>query len=131
MGIRLVVSAVHMVVVDGEDGDPVPVAHISHPVRGLTPARMFAIHSRLPPLRRLAYLSPSQINTTVQSPSKVFDRDAKRLQKDRAAARDGGTRSRTVDYVRDEVANRLIERFIVSNHSGKLPYDLLRHCPGC
>jgi NADH dehydrogenase [ubiquinone] 1 alpha subcomplex assembly factor 5 len=82
-------------------------------------ARMFAIH-RLPPLRPLAYLSPSQINTAVQSPLKVFDRETKRLQKDRAAARDGGTRSRTVDYVRDEVANRLIERFIVSNHSGNL-----------
>jgi NADH dehydrogenase [ubiquinone] 1 alpha subcomplex assembly factor 5 len=81
---------------------------------------MFAIYSRLPPLRSLAYLSPSQINTAVRSPLKVFDREAKRLQKDRAAARDGGTRSRTVDYVRDEVANRMIERFIVSNYSGKL-----------
>jgi hypothetical protein len=84
---------------------------------------MSTILSRLPPLRSLAYLSPSQINTAVRSPFKVFDREAKRLQKDRAAARDGGTRSRTVDYVRDEVANRMIERFIVSGNSGKL-YDL-------
>ena len=85
---------------------------------------MFALHSRLPPLRSLAYLSPSQINTAVRGPFKVFDREAKRLQKDRAATRDGGTRSRTVDYVRDEVANRMIERFTVSSHSKKLPYDL-------
>jgi len=67
---------------------------------------------RLPHLRSLAYFSPSQINTAVQSPFQVFDRQAKRLQKDRAATRDGGNRSRTVDYVRDEVANRMIERFI-------------------
>jgi len=86
---------------------------------------MFAItSSRLPHLRSLAYLSPSQINTAVQSPFQVFDRQAKRLQKDRAAARDGGTRSRTVDYVRDEVANRMIERFIVGACSKMLPYNL-------
>jgi hypothetical protein len=77
--------------------------------------------STLPPLRSLAYFSPSQINTAVQSPFQVFDRQAKRLQKDRAAVRDGGNRSRTVDYVRDEVASRMIERFIVSASSGKLP----------
>jgi hypothetical protein len=84
---------------------------------------MSTILSRLPPLRPLAYLSPSQINTAFRRPFKVFDREAKRLQKDRAAARDGGTRSRTVDYVRDEVANRMIERFIVSGNSGML-YEL-------
>jgi len=33
------------------------------------------------------------------------------MQKDRAASVDNGNRSRTVDYLRDEVADRLIERF--------------------
>ncbi|KAH9965975.1 S-adenosyl-L-methionine-dependent methyltransferase [Russula dissimulans] len=77
---------------------------------------MFAIRSSrgLPPFRSLATLSPAQVNAATQSPYRVFDRQAKRLQKDRAAARDGGNRSRTVDYVRDEVANRMIERFLAS-----------------
>jgi NADH dehydrogenase [ubiquinone] 1 alpha subcomplex assembly factor 5 len=85
---------------------------------------MFATRSRLPPLRSLASLSPSQINTATRSPFQVFDRHAKRLQKDRAAARDGGNRSRTVDYVRDDVANRMIERFMASIYSAQLSYNL-------
>ncbi|KAI0307204.1 S-adenosyl-L-methionine-dependent methyltransferase [Multifurca ochricompacta] len=71
---------------------------------------------RLPPhrspLRLLASLSPSQVNGTAQIPFQVFDRRVKRLQKDRAVAQDGGERSRIVDYVRDEVADRMIERFL-------------------
>ena len=81
---------------------------------------MLATRPRLPPLRSLASLaslSPSHINTASQTPYQVFDRHAKRLQKDRAAARDGGNRSRTVDYVRDDVANRMIERFSASIYS--------------
>lgn len=81
---------------------------------------MFATRPRLPHSRSLASLSPSHINTASRSPYQVFDRHAKRLQKDRAAARDGGNRSRTVDYVRDEVANTMIERFMASIHSGFL-----------
>lgn len=73
---------------------------------------MFTIRPRFSAFRSLASLSPSQINAATQSPFQVFDRQAKRLQKDRAAARDGGNRSRMVDYVRDEVANRMIERFM-------------------
>lgn len=46
-------------------------------------------------------------------PFQVFDRNVKRLQKDRAASRDDGARSRTVDYVRDEVADRMMERLMV------------------
>jgi hypothetical protein len=93
---------------------------------------MFAIRSspRFPPLRSFASLSPSQITTATQSPFQVFDRHAKRLQKDRAAARDGGNRSRAVDYVRDEVANRMIERFMASNYSEKLLWGWLRPDPG-
>ncbi|KAI0040429.1 S-adenosyl-L-methionine-dependent methyltransferase [Auriscalpium vulgare] len=54
----------------------------------------------------------SSINPSGVGPFQVFDRNAKRLQKDRAVARDGGERSRTVDYVRNEVADRLMERFM-------------------
>jgi NADH dehydrogenase [ubiquinone] 1 alpha subcomplex assembly factor 5 len=81
---------------------------------------MFTIYSTsrlrgpISPLRLLASLSPSQVGTALQSPFQVFDRQVKRLQKDRAVACDGGNRSRTVDYVRDEVANRMIERFLAS-----------------
>ncbi|KAF8646391.1 hypothetical protein AX16_007257 [Volvariella volvacea WC 439] len=55
--------------------------------------------------------SPPPSFTSV-NPYQVFDRNAKRLQRDRAATRGGGERSRTVDYVRDEVADRLMERFM-------------------
>ncbi|KAI0832824.1 S-adenosyl-L-methionine-dependent methyltransferase [Trametes gibbosa] len=63
-------------------------------------ARTYASVSSSPPL-----------NPNTVGPFQVFDRNAKRAQKDRAAARDGGARSRTVDYVRDEIADRMIERF--------------------
>ncbi|TFK72058.1 S-adenosyl-L-methionine-dependent methyltransferase [Pluteus cervinus] len=46
------------------------------------------------------------------APYEVFDRTTKRIHRDRAAVKDGGQRSRTVDYVRDEVADRLMERFL-------------------
>ena len=69
--------------------------------------------------RSFAAISSSQVSSA-QSPFKVFDRQAKRLQKDRAVARDGGNRSRTVDYVRNEVADRMIERFLVSAHYDEL-----------
>lgn len=62
-------------------------------------------------LASASYSGPYNPNTV--GPFQVFDRNAKRLQKDRAARRDGGARSRTVDYVRDEVADRLIERVLV------------------
>jgi len=63
--------------------------------------------------RNLASVIDSRTGTAV-GPFEVFDRKAKRLQKDAAASRDGGERSRTVDYVRDEVADRMMERFMVS-----------------
>ncbi|KAH9899453.1 S-adenosyl-L-methionine-dependent methyltransferase [Cubamyces lactineus] len=65
-------------------------------------------------IRAQAYASVSSsspVNPTSVGPFQVFDRNVKRIQKDRAAARDGGARSRTVDYVRDEIADRMIERF--------------------
>lgn len=66
-----------------------------------------------PSSRSYASLSSSPINPTSVGPFQVFDRNTKRLQKDRAASRNGGENSRTVDYVREEVAERLIERFMV------------------
>ena len=64
--------------------------------------------------RTLASVSSSSpINPNSVGPFQVFDRNAKRMQKDRSAARNGGERSRTVDYARDEIADRLIERMQV------------------
>lgn len=57
--------------------------------------------------------SPSPLGAHTLSPFRLFDRNAKRMQKDRAALRDSGERSRTVDYVRNEVADRLLERVLV------------------
>ncbi|KAI0920776.1 hypothetical protein AcV7_002811 [Taiwanofungus camphoratus] len=56
--------------------------------------------------------SASSINPNTVGPFQVFDRNAKRLQKDRAAMKEGGVRSRTVDYVREEVADRMMERLL-------------------
>ena len=60
--------------------------------------------------RRLASVAggSSTVNPYTVGPFQVFDRNAKRLQKDRAVSREEGARSRTVDYVRDEVADRLV-----------------------
>ncbi|KAJ7437094.1 S-adenosyl-L-methionine-dependent methyltransferase [Mycena galericulata] len=62
-------------------------------------------------LARLAAISPASpsANPHTLGPFQVFDRNAKRIQKDRAALREG---SRTVDYVREEVADRMMERFM-------------------
>ncbi|KIY73972.1 S-adenosyl-L-methionine-dependent methyltransferase [Cylindrobasidium torrendii FP15055 ss-10] len=58
------------------------------------------------PGRGLASLAPNSVN-----PYNVFDKSVKRLQKDRAALKNNGETSRTVDYLRDEIADRLLERF--------------------
>lgn len=42
----------------------------------------------------------------------MFDRNAKILQKNGAATRNGGASSTTVDYIRNEVAERMMERFL-------------------
>ncbi|KAG8965478.1 hypothetical protein FRC03_000475 [Tulasnella sp. 419] len=57
--------------------------------------------------RRHASLLPG----TATAPYQVFDRHVKQLQKDRAAAAENGERSRIVDYVRNEIAERMMERF--------------------
>jgi NADH dehydrogenase [ubiquinone] 1 alpha subcomplex assembly factor 5 len=48
------------------------------------------------------------------TPFEVFDRQAKRRQRDRAAVRGDGAQSRVTDYLRAEVADRMLERFEVS-----------------
>ena len=55
----------------------------------------------------------------------VFDRNAKRIQKDRAVSRTDG-RSNFSDYLKDEVAGRLIERFLVSMYPAFYVYSLIR-----
>jgi len=62
--------------------------------------------------RTFASVSGTPLNPTSVGPYQVFDRNAKRLQRDRAATREGGERSRTVDYVRENVADALIERLM-------------------
>ena len=84
--------------------------------------------------RRLASVAGSSntVGPYMVGPFQVFDRNAKRLQKDRAVSREEGARSRTVDYVRDEVADRLVERFLVG-----IPYKyfdlfiITREVPAC
>ena len=57
----------------------------------------------------------SVADTVAPAPYHIFDRYAKVLQKDRSAAPNRVENSRTVDYVRDETADRLIERMLVSS----------------
>lgn len=97
-----------------------PILAHRHPLRQLSKllaSRMQHLSRRIPRLRyssrTYASLTSSPINPTSVGPFQVFDRNAKRMQKDRAATRNGGEASRTVDYVRDEVAERMIERFMV------------------
>ena len=80
----------------------------------MTPIMPLRRALRVPVARTRLYasLSSSPLNPGSVGPYQVFDRHAKRLQKDRSVARDGGIRSRTVDYVREEVADRMIERLL-------------------
>ncbi|KAF9062221.1 S-adenosyl-L-methionine-dependent methyltransferase [Rhodocollybia butyracea] len=64
--------------------------------------------------RRFAAISSSgpspSLTTHTLGPFQVFDRETKRIQRNKAASKNGGESSRTVDYVRDEVADRMMER---------------------
>ncbi|KAG1752479.1 S-adenosyl-L-methionine-dependent methyltransferase [Suillus paluster] len=64
------------------------------------------------PLTRAFASEPSSSFSTATGVYTVFDRTAKRKQRDRAVSRDAGVGSRTVDYVRDEVADRMMERLL-------------------
>ncbi|KAK1232102.1 hypothetical protein PQX77_004760 [Marasmius sp. AFHP31] len=66
-------------------------------------------------LQTRRYASVSSSGSASFSPKttgsyQVFDRQAKRMQRDRAALRDDGNASRTVDYVREEIAHRMLDR---------------------
>jgi hypothetical protein len=74
---------------------------------------MNSLSARTRPLVRRLATTTDDILAGQSQVYKVFDRNAKRMQKDRAAAREGGERSRKVDYLFDEVANRLAERLTV------------------
>ncbi|EKM59932.1 uncharacterized protein PHACADRAFT_115300 [Phanerochaete carnosa HHB-10118-sp] len=63
------------------------------------------------PRRGYASISPA-VNPGSVGPFQVFDRKVKALQKDRSAILEDGKRSRTVDYIREEVADRMIERLL-------------------
>jgi hypothetical protein len=97
----------------------VPNVHREKPALLPSIIMLFFPRLRLPPVSKHARLlatnasnaSPPSFNTV--GPYEVFDRRVKRLQRDKAALRDGGERSRVVDYVRDEVADRMMERFMV------------------
>ncbi|KAH0839776.1 S-adenosyl-L-methionine-dependent methyltransferase [Lanmaoa asiatica] len=64
--------------------------------------------------RRLVrtFASEASFAAPTTSAYRIFDRTAKRTQRDLAASRDRGERSRIVDYVRDEVADRMMERLL-------------------
>lgn len=68
---------------------------------------MISIRPRLLQVRRA---STSALPNT---PYRVFDRYAKFLQRERASSKLAGEPSRRVDYLREEVADRLLERFQV------------------
>ncbi|KAF9567410.1 S-adenosyl-L-methionine-dependent methyltransferase [Agrocybe pediades] len=57
-------------------------------------------------------------------PYQVFDRNTKRMQRDRAALAEGGEKSKTVDYLREEVAERMLERFLDIKRSFATIVDL-------
>jgi NADH dehydrogenase [ubiquinone] 1 alpha subcomplex assembly factor 5 len=55
--------------------------------------------------------------TTAPQSFQIFDRYAKRLQKDRAAS--NAEESRIVDYLKDEIAARVADRFLVKKKKEK------------
>ncbi|KAJ9093317.1 hypothetical protein QFC20_007140 [Naganishia adeliensis] len=80
-----------------------------------------ALRSLRPFHRTLASVAPGPPPAQATTPFEVFDRNAKRRQRDRAAVRDGGEKSRVTDYLRSEVADRMAERFEdLRNPPGKI-----------
>lgn len=82
------------------------------------------LYGRLFARRYASAPSGSLLGGHSMSPFRLFDRNAKQIQKDRAALREAGARSRTVDYVREEVADRLFERVLVCCITRKLIYPV-------
>ncbi|KIK98313.1 hypothetical protein PAXRUDRAFT_824008 [Paxillus rubicundulus Ve08.2h10] len=59
-----------------------------------------------------AFASETSFSPPTTAAYQVFDRAVKQKQRDCAASRDSGERSKIVDYVRDEVADRMMERLL-------------------
>ncbi|EIN10944.1 S-adenosyl-L-methionine-dependent methyltransferase [Punctularia strigosozonata HHB-11173 SS5] len=79
-------------------------------VSGFARRALCKIPSATRSLASVASSTPPNPHTV--RPFEVFNRHAKRLQKDRAASKADGAASRTVDYVREEIADSLVERFL-------------------
>lgn len=77
-----------------------PQPGVHHNTRTLAP---LCFYSTAPP-------PPPAGSKTVPSSFQVFNRETKRLQKERAASNAEG--SRQVDYVKDEVAFRVVDRLL-------------------
>ncbi|KAJ4479124.1 S-adenosyl-L-methionine-dependent methyltransferase [Lentinula aciculospora] len=77
--------------------------------RSLARARILRVQTRNYAAISSSSPSPSLTAHTL-GPFQVFDRETKRIQRDKAASKHGGESSRTVDYVRDEIADRMMER---------------------
>lgn len=56
--------------------------------------------------------APKASASSPASPFIIFDRNVKKLQRDRAAS--DKERSRLTDYVKDEVAGNMVDRLLVS-----------------
>ena len=80
---------------------------------------MSALITRLTPSHALRPLSRRSLATASSSPPpiQVFNRNAKRMQRDRSAL--DPSASRRVDYLKDAVAERLVERLMVIPTSQK------------
>ncbi|ODQ50938.1 S-adenosyl-L-methionine-dependent methyltransferase [Saitoella complicata NRRL Y-17804] len=77
--------------------------------------------ARLPRLRRGLASPPTKPSSNIPSFA-VFDRAVKHLQRDRAAADPAA--SRNYDYLKDEVADRLVERLLFVNRKFDTVMDL-------
>jgi len=71
------------------------------------------VSSRVPRFYSRSLASVADV--VAPAPYRIFDRYAKVLQKDRSATPNRVENSRTVDYVRDEIGDRLVERMLVSS----------------
>ena len=84
------------------------------------PSPMLSLHRHV--LSRVSRLHSRSLasvaDTVAPAPYQIFDRYAKVLQKDGSATPNRVENSRTADYVRDEIADRLIERMLVSSSPG-------------
>ena len=91
------------------------------------PSSTFVSSSMLPFRRHILSRVPrvssrslaSVADTLAPAPYQIFDRYAKVLQKDRSATPSRAENSRTVDYMRDEIGDRLVERMVVSSDPGQ------------